>query len=197
MGRPEIVSRREPAEEPLKDTRLVPVNHQGVALFGQPIESASDVAAAQGLTSAVLSPVVTLADGHYQTAVSPEVAEAYVKSELQRVIRFELDEVGNLLEANRQERICWISYTTKRRRRVYRAVLPVAEIAQPVADALAESWLGLREKAKQDGRTRKNYDQANRHFEAAVNMLHEARQHLSDPELAFAVGAISPEIVFM
>jgi len=167
------------------------------AAIGQPV-TISDTAHAHGLGTAGLEPVVQILDvGALADGLTPETAEAYIKAEIEKAIRFELEQVGNLIEAARQERLVWVGFTTRRRRKSYRVVLPVQMVAQNVADALGESWAGLREKVRQDGLTRRDYAQANAHLEAAIERLHQARQHLSDPELAFAVGAIGAEIVYL
>ena len=179
--RPEVVSRALARRAPI----------------GQPV-TATDVAQAGGLGTTALEPAVqVLAEGALAGGLAPETATAYIKAEVEKAIRFELDQVGALTEAARQERLVWVGFITRRRRKDYKVVLPVQMVAQPVADALAESWVGLREKVRQDGQTRRDYAQANAHLEAAIEMLHQARQHLSDPELAFSVGAIGAEIVYL
>jgi len=179
--RPEVVSRELARRAPI----------------GQPV-TITDAAQAAGLGTTALDPVVqVLAEGALTAGLSPATAEAYVKAEVEKAIRFELEQVGALHEAARQERLVWIGFTTRRRRKSYKVVLPIQMVAQPVAGALAESWMGLREKVRQDGQTRRDYAQANGHLETAIEMLHQARQHLSDPELAFAVGTIGAEIVYL
>jgi len=184
----------------VKDTKRPEVVSRALAQrapIGQPV-TFQDAAQAAGLGTTALEPVVQILDvGALADGLTPETAEAYIKAEVEKAIRFELEQVGRLVEAARQERLVWIGFTTRRRRKAYRVVLPVQMVAQSVADALAESWAGLREKVRQDGQTRRDYAQANAHLEAAIEMLHQSRQHLSDPELAFAVGAIGAEIVYL
>ncbi len=177
--RPEVVSR-------------AMVKH---ASIGQPVTRTA-AAQAAGLVATAHEPIVQfLAEG--ALGMDPAIAERYITAEIQKAVRFDIESISRLSDGARAERLVCIGFITRRRRKRYTVVLPVQMVAQPVADALEESWAGLREKVRQDGQTRRDYAQANRHLETAIEMLHNSRQHLSDEELAFAIGAIGSEIVYL
>lgn len=135
--RPEVVSRALARRAPI----------------GQPV-TVTDVAQAGTLGTTALEPVVqVLAEGALAGGLTAETAEAYIKAEVEKAVRFELDQVGALVEAARQERLVWVGFVTRRRRKNYKVVLPVQMVAQPVADALAESWAGRCARTARPGAT--------------------------------------------